>query len=259
MRKRFLIFLLFTLGLGLVWHQAMASPAPLPERTQAETIQGLSAWILGDSLTMGLFASTEETTFRNLLFHDLQAFHAARLNMTFWQSVCTLGGLQKRWEELDGKPDILFIEVGINDLGSTSSYKYCIYTPIDIWQASYGAMLDRIRSDVPNARIIVGTIPWCGWEEDNPFYALAQQYNAWIIEEAEKRHIPVADLWSATVGKADGISRPDQPSFFPPYHGDNFHPNDLGHQRLAQTFFQTYLSQMPKTYLPLYVGAAQDF
>jgi len=45
-----------------------------------------------------------------------------------------------------------------------------------------------------------------------------------------------------TVDRPDGISAPKQPSAFPPkYQGDTFHPNAVGHARIAETFYQTYV------------------
>ncbi len=208
-----------------------------------------SVWIVGDSLTRGLFASTEQYAYRNLLFDSLRALYPGSIHSTFWMGVCTLAGLENQWDSFVGTPDLIFIELGINDLGNPN----CPQVPKDQWQARYGAMLDRIMTDAPNVEIIVGTIPWCNWTSESESYANAQMYNRWIQEEARARLIPVADLWSATRGRIDGISTPDQPSVFPPYyHGDHFHPNDIGHQRLARTFFLTYLqSRFQQLYLPL--------
>jgi len=217
----------------------------------------LSVWVLGDSLTLGLYASSEETTYRQRLFQALQTEHPGAVRYMLWQSVCTLGGLEKRWDELPGKPDILFIEIGIHALqdggqpNATGIDDYCIPVPKEVWQERYGAMLDRIQNDAPGVKIVVGTIPWCNWQPDSAFFQEALTYNAWIIAEARKRDIAVADLWSATVNKVDGISTPEQTSIFPPYHGDQFHPNDLGHRRLAETFLQAYWRNAYQIFTPL--------
>jgi hypothetical protein len=127
----------------------------------------------------------------------------------------------------------------------------CLQVPIEEWQASVGAMFDRIQQDMPGVKIIVGTIPWSGWPSESQEWHKALVYNNWITIEAKQRDIIVADLWSSTVGKQNGISTPDQPSVFPPhYQGDNFHPNDIGHQRIAKTFFDTYLDSLNSLFLP---------
>jgi lysophospholipase L1-like esterase len=124
------------------------------------------------------------------------------------------------------------------------------------WQKRYGEMLERIQEDAPGAKVVVGTISWSGWDIDSWGYERALVYNEWISTEARRHNVLVADLWNATVGKVDGISTPDQTSVFPPnYHGDNFHPNDIGHQRIAETFFHTYQSDLYPLHLPYMTSA----
>ena len=217
-------------------------------RMKAEANSVTTVWIIGDSLTHGLFASSEPTAFRNRLFDALRERHPGQVRSTFWAGVCTLAGLEQRWDSWEGRPQLVFIELGINDLSRNS---YCPQIPEEEWQARFGAMLDRIQQDAPGVKIIVGTIPWCGWRQGSQQFEDALIYNDRIATEARRRDVTVADLWSATLGKSDGISTPDQPSVFPPfYHGDNFHPNDLGHQRIANTFFDAYFSTLHATYLP---------
>ena len=156
----------------------------------------------------------------------------------YWRRFCTLASLEGRWEELAGHPDLVFIEIGINDVANVN----CEQVPESAWRARYGAMLDRIHARAPDAAIIVGTIPWCGWSAGNPTRARALAYSDWIRAEADARGLAVADLWAVTVDRPDGISAPKQPSAFPPkYQGDTFHPNDVGHARIAETFYQTYV------------------
>lgn len=230
--------------------QAEQSSAPLAANAETLSRTPHNVWIIGDSLTGGLYASTETSTFRSLLFAALQNEHPAEINATFWSWKCTLAGLEKSWESYVGVPDLLFIELGINDLARTQ-HEVCPLMPVAEWQSRYGAMLDRIRAGAPGVKIIVGTIPWSGWNPNGPEFAQALVFNDWIKAEAAKRDIVVADLWAATVGKPDGLSTPDQPSVFPPgFRGDNFHPNDIGHRRIAETFFQTYQNSRAKVYLP---------
>ncbi len=249
-----LIWSIISLSLGLLFtsnaRPSLAyGPAPAASDMALRGREPHTVWIIGDSLTHGLFASSEETAYRNLLFRALQANHPGSIHTTFWMGVCTLAGLEASWDSFVGQPDVLFLELGINDLGN----QHCPQVPEASWKAHYGAMLDKIRADAPGVQIIVGTIPWCNWPADSDEFSHAQKYNGWIREEARARLIPVADLWQATLNKKDGISTPDQPSVFPPYfHGDYFHPNDIGHQRLAQTFFQTYRIHQFQIFLPFH-------
>lgn len=226
-----------------------SQPATNRQNSKRNIALPRSVWIIGDSLTRGLFASSEKNTYRNVLFSKLQERYPMLIHTTFWNGVCTLGGLEEQWSSWPGQPDILFIELGINDLGNED----CILIPDEVWQQHYGAMLDRIQQDAPGVQIVVGTIPWSGWKPGTDIYRRAQLFNTWIIAEAGKRNVPVADLWSATVGREDGLSRPEESSVFPPYHGDNFHPNDRGHQRLAETFFNAYRVNHSPLYHPLII------
>jgi lysophospholipase L1-like esterase len=245
----FLLSLLITLSVAEeIFATEMPDDVYRDTRRNTEASSTKTVWIVGDSLTRGLFASTEAHTYRNLLFDALRDKHTGEIHTTFWSGVCTLAELEQRWDQYVGLPDLIFIELGINDSGRNSN---CPQVPIEEWQARFGAMLDRIQQDAPGVKIIVGTIPWCGWSEDSWSFEEALIFNDWIATEAQKRDITVADLWTATLGKSDGISTPDQPSIFPPsYHGDNFHPSDLGHQRIANTFFDAYLDTLHSLYLP---------
>jgi len=200
-----------------------------------------SVWIIGDSLTRGLFASREPTAYRNILFNQLRDQFPGQIRQTFWSGVCTLAGMEQQWDAWSGKPQLVFIELGINDLGGNRD---CPQIEEQDWRVHYGMMLDRIIAASPNVQIVVGTIPWSGWDIESEGWQKALRYNDWIRSEAEKRNIAVADLWAATLNKRDGVSTPEQASVFPPYyHGDDFHPNDTGHQRLANTFMAAYLER----------------
>ncbi len=207
----------------------------------AKTVAPKSVWIIGDSLTTGLFASSDATSFRSILLRALGNEFPGSIHSTFWGNTCSLGGLAQKWDEWDDYPDVLFIELGINDL--PPGRPKCVNTPEKEWKARYGATLDHIRARDPGVEIVIGTIPWCNWKRGSKGYEKAMEYNAWIIELAADRGIPVADLWSATFDRRDGISSPDKASPFAPFlHGDNFHPSDVGHRRIAQEFFRTYIN-----------------
>jgi lysophospholipase L1-like esterase len=62
------------------------------------------------------------------------------------------------------------------------------------------------------------------------------RYAESIKEEAAARGIAVADLWALECACR---STPTDPSPFPPYYrGDNFHPNDEGHRRIADALLR---------------------
>ena len=228
-----------------------------PGGAAASQTQGGAAprtvWIIGDSLARGLYATGEAQMYRNLLFDEVQARYPGQVRLLFWQEMCSLARLEDRWDRIEDvpPPDILFLELGLNDVVQTSG---CEHVPDDAWQALLGAVLDRFQALSPNAQIVVGTIPWSGWPEGHEMRLRARAYNHWIFKQAEARGLVVADLWAATLDRQDGLSSQEEPNPFPPaYRGDGFHPNDLGHRRLAQTFWTAYLlrhEQSGLVYLP---------
>ena len=228
---------LLTLGTtARLARQSLQQPTPAPPH---------SVWIIGDSITRGLYASSESATYRALLFRGLAERYPAQIYTTFWQGVCTLGRLEQRWGQWPGQPDILFLELGINDVSRNPN---CPQVPVSEWAQRYGAMLDRIRRDAPGVTIVVGTLPWPGWKPGTKRYQTALQFNRWIREAAAQRNIAVADLWEVMEGQEHYLSRPDEPSPFPPkYRGDGFHPNDQGHQIIAQTFLRAYETALTGT------------
>lgn len=215
----------------------------------------VSVWVIGDSITRGLYASSESAMFRHRIFTSLQERRPGQIRLLFWEGMCTLGRLEARWQRLERlpPPTILFIELGVNDVLPNVTCEQVSETE---WQAHYGAMLDRFRQFAPEATIVVGEVPWVGWDAERR--ARAQTYNGWIRQEAAARGLAVADLWAATVDRPDGLSSPDVSNPFPPdYRGDGFHPNDLGHRRIADAFlasYHWYYERDALTFFPLMVG-----
>ncbi len=207
-----------------------------------------SVWILGDSITIGLHASAESATYRNRLIAKLQSHYPGQIYTTLWAPVCTWKGLEAWWNSQNTYPDVLFLEVGLVDvLARTSTSDLCVPTPQSEWPTRIGDMLDTILRSKDDIQVVVGTVPWCGWEEGSDLYTRAQRFNDILRKEAEKRHIPVADLWAVTVGDRDVLSRPDRSSAFgPDFRGDYFHPGDTGHQRIAEAFWQAFQSAYGK-------------
>ena len=201
-----------------------------------------SIWILGDSLTIGPHASSESNTYRNILISKIQSRYPGQIYSTLWTPVCTWAGLEKWWEEQSSYPDILFIELGLVDvIAKGKKIGHCIPTPQDEWAVRVGNVMDKILQSKSDIQVVVGTIPWAGWDKDSEFYKRAEILNSIIKEEARRRNIPVADLWSVTVGDRSILSRPDERSAFgPDFYGDSFHPGDKGHRRIAETFWKAY-------------------
>jgi len=215
-----------------------ASPTPLPPVSPTPVPVYANVWVIGDSLSRGLHASSEQTTYRAVLASLLRAQNPENAQRVDRFGACTLGRLERILPNLTGNPDLIVIEVGINDV-TKNDKGVCVPIPDEEWPARYGAVLDTLQQRYPDATIVVATIPWLNWPERSRRYQRALQFNDWIQSAARERDIAVADLWPVTVGQDETISRPDQTSAFPPhYRGDNFHPSDEGHRVIAETIFR---------------------
>lgn len=176
--------------------------------------------VLGDSLTSGLYASSENTTYARLVADDTGMQLARRFASTLenaiseWQAV-------KNW-----RPALIVLEVGLNDV---SKKKYS-----DAWVADYYALVRDMQSN--GATVVVATMFWAGVKPSHPDYATYMAINQVI------RGTPgaiVADVWDATVNCEGCVSTISDDSYFAPhYHGDGFHPNDTGHRMIAETIIE---------------------
>ncbi|BAJ75713.1 lysophospholipase L1 [Microbacterium testaceum StLB037] len=163
--------------------------------------------VSGDSLAGAFFASTPEQGFVNLVSDALgpvQITEAAQAH----QTLTTVAAIT----DVPSDVDVAIIELGTNDVGEQ--------TPLDDFDAQYGALLDRIRASSPDAAIVcLGT--WTGWGGD---YDRA-------IESAcvdhEGRYVPLGGLFRDAANRGPE----GRPTFLGT--GDDFHPNDLGHRAIA--------------------------
>jgi len=176
--------------------------------------------VIGDSLSKGLYATSEVNAYRYLVADATRA----RLG---WMLAPTLEVAEEEWADWRWPADVIIVELGSNDLW--------IGIPEEEWAERYGAFLDDLQAT--GARVIVGTITWSGRVEGSESWRRATRYNEYIRAEAGKRGITVVDLWAVTMGHEEYLSRPDELSPFEPgFEGDGFHPGDLGHRAIAEAF-----------------------
>lgn len=223
MRLRLAIFLIITLSL-------IVGSYPSDGQSQTRLL------VIGDSLSRGLYASAENKTYRALL-GDWLDFEVGNLRG------CTLAGAEQKWPDWQSwGAALIIVELGINDVGNNPS---CPQISETEWPARYAMFIDMLEAT--GARVIVATIPWCGWEPGQK-YDKVIRYNGYIKDAATPSS--VADLWSATLNCEDCISQPGEPSVFPPgFQGDGFHPGDLGHYTIATTFMSPI--RPPRSFLPM--------
>lgn len=190
--------------------------------------------VMGDSLTVGLFATSEQNGFK----HHLADLLSADLGSCYGPQLAQVVDCWERYQAW--QPDIVVIEVGLNDVSSPQSAD-------SDWTAVYADLVEDIQA---TGAMVVITTMFHGVASSHPNYATYEHYNGHITSIANERHAILADVWAATRDCADCISQPGTPSPFAPYwEGDSFHPSDAGHLLIAETIYQ--LLQQRQTYLPI--------
>lgn len=193
-----------------------------------------SIMILGDSLTSGLYATSEQSTFVSLI-GEYTGMKIAR------EHGSNLDALEKVWEDAKvWNPDIIVVEIGLNDVSRG------VLTDSE-WKERYLSLIRDMKES--GAKVISCTMFWAGIKSTHPKYNRYLRYNEIIEEAARENETDIVDLWSATENCTECVSQSNQISYFAPgYRGDNFHPSDLGHKMIALEILKVVMSE---TYLPV--------
>ncbi|MGD0766323.1 MAG: SGNH/GDSL hydrolase family protein [Dehalococcoidia bacterium] len=181
---------------------------------------------IGDSLTLGSDASSLSKTFFRLVTHDLDQ-RGVQEDARLFISADPRFDLSAASQAAKRDRDVIIIELGIHAALDDA-------VTADDFRVLYSTLLNCVVGD--DTIVVAGTVPWLGWDPGSDSYARAEQFSQIIVEEAARKQVAVADLWSATNLHAELISTPADHSFLPPYRGDNFHPNDVGHAVIAQVY-----------------------
>lgn len=179
---------------------------------------------IGDSLTIGYYASNESHRFVDVFSSKLEK------DMGYDVKTHVVGGYGKTLssaleaipEIQELQPDLVTIEFGTNDSNSDNN------VPIDLFKSDLNKLIQGVKKDNEKVKIVLVTT----WSlSDN-----ATLFNEAIQSVGESKDIPVADIKPLrgnieNTGPADiqteyGIS-------------DTFHPNDKGHEAIANTIFES--------------------
>lgn len=192
--------------------------------------------VMGDSLTVGLFATSEQNGFKHLLASELDA----DLGSCYGPGLIQIIGCWQNYQTW--QPDIVVIEIGLNDVSNPQQTN-------TEWRSTYAALVAQIQAT--GADVVLTTM-FHGVSASHPNYATYELYNQHIATVAANRGTVLADVWQVTEDCLECISQPGIPSPFAPYWaGDNFHPSDAGHELIAQTIYQAMQNY---TYLPSIQG-----
>jgi lysophospholipase L1-like esterase len=201
--------------------------------TAAAQRQPIRLAFLGDSLTMGLHASTTDQMYREVLARRILDLHGGSIVSTVIQDPFGLtdDAIRRSGPVVESRPDIIVVEIGNHEAFTSGDQ-------VDLFPERYEELLDRLQGT--GAVLIAGTVAWLNYPEASNDFRRAIRINQMIRDICARRGIAVADLWSPTVFRYDLISRPGDSSVIDPFDGDDLHPNDAGHMALADAFWSTY-------------------
>lgn len=168
--------------------------------------------VVGDSLSAGFYASSEDLGFARLVTDELgpvETLTTARAH----QTLATVSGVAS----VPPGVELAIIELGTNDVGAG--------TPLEDFSGQYRSLVTSIRAASPFAEIVcLGT--WTGWGDD---YDEAVENACATVDGTT---IPLIDLFRAEENRGSE----GHPTFLGP--GDDFHPNDLGHRAIADAILR---------------------
>lgn len=179
---------------------------------------------MGDSLTEGYFASSSEKRFAEVYAKMLEDKLGYQVDV---EGVAGYGGTTengvKGLDEIAAQsPDLITIEFGTNDADPQNG------SSIDTFKANLDLMIDTVSNIKGKNPKIVLVTTWNQGEKAAPF-------DEAIKAAGEKYGLPVADIsdiWADSANKGpEGVETFKGTS-------DNWHPNDVGMQKIAERIYQ---------------------
>ncbi|MBE3111208.1 MAG: SGNH/GDSL hydrolase family protein [Acidobacteria bacterium] len=194
---------------------------------------GGSIAFIGNSVTVGASASDPSKSFASLLTAFLDERHPEKRRIFI--SVDPARDLGAASEAMRDDREFVIIELGVHAVVDPN-------ISADDFRQLYASILDCVTGG--DTIVVAGTIPWLAWAAVDPLYERADLFSRIIAEEAAKRQVAVADLWSATKLRLNLISTPQDRTFLSDGRGDNFHPNDAGHAVIAKTYEEAIVAAL---------------
>lgn len=206
---------------------------------------------IGDSITFGLCASRPENRWVDRLGAQLGAWLGTPVEVcnrgisgnilciqtpAYEYAIKPVGLERLERDVIAEKPQLLLIAYGLNDSrGGTSLAQF---------RRDYQQMLARIRQQIHPVIVALDLFYMhesfykdCeNWACSD--YALAAEFNQAIRQLAQENHLIFADVFQAMFGRDELVS------------DDHCHPNDLGHQVIADTVFRAIQAANPTFHEP---------
>lgn len=197
-----------TFSLGTDASPEAASPPEFPRQAD----DAIGAVFLGDSLTYGLYASSEDAGYRPQVVSALSSIapvNATRGGQT-GNTVATVSASATIPEDTG----LVVLALGTNDVWNT---------PVTDFAAQYQGLVSKVRESSPNAELVCLSV----WANPDG----ARNYNPPIssaCEAAGGTYVLISDLFDA-----EGTRGPSGVEAFGGV-SDDFHPNDTGYAAIAQ-------------------------
>jgi hypothetical protein len=195
---------------------------------------GAGIAFVGDSVTLGWYASTVAKTYFSLVSQTIDERVGPRAAGMFI-SIDPVNDLAVAAEAARQNSQFIIIELGVHFMAMDG------WTP-DAFRDRYASLLDCVVGD--STIVVAGTIPWLGWKPGSLAYVRAEIESRIIAEEAAKRQVAVADLWSAMRLRPELVSRHQDGTFLWPFRGDNTHPGDAGHAVIAWMYVKALAEEI---------------
>lgn len=196
---------------------AAAYAASLLVNVKTPVDRPLRFMVPGDSLSGGYYASTEAKGFRSIVSANLakqvpvEELKASRAGA----KLSTVGGLIGIPEGLD----LAIIELGTNDTAGR--------TEIGAFTTQYAALLRSIKEGSPDVALIcVGT--WGSGAGTDPYDKAVED----SCKAQGGQFVKISTVYAST----ENHSKKGEPTWNGP--ADDFHPNDLGHQKIADLILE---------------------
>lgn len=187
---------------------------------------------MGDSLTSGYFATTEENSFVNkfcdLLKNKMSFTYVDKgiskaIGNNHYGSILAGALVKENIEAVNSQqPDLITIEYGTNDCSPQNNVSQ------DTFRTQLNTLIDSVTINVNRDPTIVLLTTWGNSESSGKLDDV-------IIEVGKERNIPVVNLkpiYSDWNNKG--------PKEIQTFRGasDNFHPNDNGHDEIANAIYE---------------------
>lgn len=194
---------------------------------------------VGDSLTYGLHASSQERTYREILARRIFERSGGGIVVVEVQDPFGLtdDAIRRAPRVVDAEPAVIILEIGNHEAFGPPEQ-------LPLFEGRYERLLDHLEAT--GAVIIAGTLAWLNYPAESRDFRQAVIVNQLIRDICSRRGIALADLWTPTVFRSELISVPGEPSAIEPFDGDLLHPNDAGHLVLADAFWSAYRREMSR-------------